>query len=37
MIIWDGASYHCCKEVKAYLDELNRGLEAKDWKVTCVL
>ena len=28
MIIWDGARYHDCGEVRAYLDEVNRGLEA---------
>jgi transposase len=37
MIIWDGASYHDCGEVRAYLDEVNRGLEKKDWKITCLL
>ena len=36
-IIWDGASYHCSKEVQAYLDEVNQGLEEKHWKVTCLL
>lgn len=37
MIIWDGASYHDCGEVRAYLDEVNRGLEEKDWQITCLL
>jgi putative transposase len=37
IIIWDGASYHCCDEVKSYLSEVNKGLEKKDWKVTCIL
>jgi transposase len=37
MIIWDGASYHDCGEVQAYLDEVNRWLEEKDWKITCLL
>ena len=37
MIIWDGASYHDCGEVRAYLGEVNRGLEEKDWKITCLL
>lgn len=37
MIIWDGASYHRCKEVRDYLSEVNQGLEEKNWKVTCLL
>lgn len=37
IIIWDGASYHCCDEVKAYLEEANKGCEEKDWRVTCIL
>ena len=37
VIIWDGAKYHCCKEVQAYLDKVNQGLEEKDWRVTCIL
>lgn len=37
MIIWDGASYHDCKEVRAYLNEVNQGLEEKDWKITCLV
>ena len=37
LIIWDGASYHDCGAVRAYLDEVNRGLEEKDWKITCLL
>ena len=37
MIIWDGARYHDCGEVRAYLDEVNRGLEEKDWQITCLL
>lgn len=36
LIIWDGASYHRCKKVKDYLDEVNRGLEEKYWKVTLI-
>lgn len=37
VLIWDGAKYHCCKEVQAYLDTVNKGLEEKDWKVTCMV
>ena len=37
LILWDGASYHRCQEVKNYLNEINCGLEEKDWKVTCIL
>lgn len=37
IIVWDGASYHRSEEFKAYLGEVNQGLEEKDWKVTCLL
>jgi putative transposase len=36
-IIWDGARYHGSEEVESYLTTVNRGLEEKDWKVTCLL
>lgn len=36
IIIWDGASYHDGQEVQEYLSEINRDLEEKDWKVTCL-
>lgn len=36
VILWDNASYHCSKDVKAYLDQVNHGLEEKDWKITCL-
>jgi putative transposase len=37
LIIWDGARYHDCGEVRTYLDEVNRGLEERDWKITFLL
>jgi transposase len=37
VIIGDGASYHGCEEVRAYLAKVNQGLEQKDWKITCLL
>jgi len=37
LIIWDGASYHRSSEIKDYLNEVNKGLEEEDWKVTCML
>lgn len=37
IIIWDGASYHRCEKVQAYLNEVNQDLEEKNWKVTCLL
>ena len=37
MIIWDGARYHRGEKVHAYLNEVNQGLEEKNWKVTCLL
>lgn len=38
MIIWDGASYHRCKEVRDYLSEVNQGLEEKigKWLAFCL-
>ncbi|MBK8537286.1 MAG: transposase [Candidatus Competibacteraceae bacterium] len=29
IIIWDGASYHCCKEVQDYLNKINGEVEEK--------
>ena len=37
LIIWDGASYHQYKEMKAYLEEINQGKERDEWPLTCVL
>ena len=37
LLIWDQASYHRYSDMKKYLEEVNRGLEEKDWKVTCLL
>ena len=37
LIIWDGASYHKYKEMKAYLEEINPGKERDEWPLTCVL
>jgi putative transposase len=34
-ILWDGATYHKYSAMRAYLDEINTGLEPKDWKITC--
>jgi transposase len=36
IMIWDRASYHKGKKVRAYLSQVNPGLEEKDWKVTCL-
>ena len=33
IIIWDGASYHCCKEVQDYLNKINGEVEEKNWVV----
>jgi len=37
ILIWDGASYHTCKDVENYLEEVNKGLPEKDWKITLML
>lgn len=36
-LIWDGATYHKYSEMRAYLEQINKGLEPKDWKITCEL
>ena len=36
-ILWDGATYHKYAAMRAYLEEINKGLEPKDWKITCEL
>ena len=36
ILLWDGASYHRDKEVKALLAELNDGLPEKDWPLLCI-
>ena len=37
LLMWDGASYHQYADMHAYLQHVNRGLQKKDWKVTCEL
>jgi len=37
IVLWDKASDHGGKKVQAYLNQVNQGLEEKDWKVTCLL
>jgi len=37
LIIWEGASYHKYKEMKAYLEEINQGKERDEWPLICVL
>lgn len=37
MLIWDGASYHNCQEVRTYLEQVNKGLEEKEWTISCYL
>jgi len=37
LLIWDGASYHKYSQMKAYLGEINKGLDPDDWKVSCML
>jgi len=36
LLVWDGASYHRDRQLKAFLAEVNFGLEEKDWRVTCM-
>ncbi len=37
IILWDGASYHRSEKIQTYLKEINKDLEEKNWKVTCLL
>ena len=36
LLLWDSASYHKNGEMKKYLEKINRGLDEKDWRVTCL-
>lgn len=33
-IVWDGASYHRDEKVRAFLEEVNAGLEEQEWRLT---
>jgi transposase len=35
-VLWDGASYHCSIEVRAYLASVNQGFEESERKLTCI-
>ena len=35
-LVWDGASYHRSKELKAYLESVNQGLDTEQWQITCI-
>lgn len=34
-IFWDGASYHCSKEIQEYLQEVNKDLSEEKWRIIC--
>lgn len=36
LLFWDGATYHCSKEIQGFLDEVNQGLTIDQWKIRCV-
>ncbi len=36
IIIWDGASYHRSNKVREFLADVNAGLPADAWKITCI-
>lgn len=36
VIIWDGAIYHRSTLVRQFLAQLNGGLSAPQWKITCI-
>ena len=35
-LIGDGATYHRSQEVRDYLKSVNLGLDASNWKITCI-
>ena len=35
-VIWDGASYHRSRELKAYLETMNQGKAPDQWTITCL-
>lgn len=35
-LIWDGATYHRSREIRAYLETVNQGLAQSNWKITCI-
>ena len=37
IILWNKASDHGGQKIQTYLNQVNLGLEEKDWKVTCLL
>ena len=37
LLLWDGATYHTGAEMVDYLTNVNQGLEADEWAVTCEL
>jgi len=37
LFIWDGAAYHQYAEMRAYVQEVNQGLDKHEWQVTCEL
>lgn len=37
VLIWDGASYHKSKEMKAFLADVNAGQDAAQWQLRCIL
>ena len=34
LLLWDGATYYRDDKLQAFLEEVNQGLEEKDWRVT---
>lgn len=37
LLIWDRASYHTYGKMHAYLQDINEGLDERDWTITCEL
>lgn len=35
-IVWDGASYHRDEKVRAFLEEVNAGLDEEQWALTLI-
>jgi transposase len=36
LLFWDGATYHCSEELRAFLKQLNGGKPESEWQIHCI-
>lgn len=36
LIVWDGASYHRCHDLREFLAQVNAGLPQEHWQIQCI-